>query len=95
MTMQKLLRINEVCSYLSISRRTLQRLRSNGDFPAPDVLIGKGPRWKEDTIAKWIEERGGIALSVAREATPQHLPLVYIFTERGPSGPQKDGNMDL
>jgi hypothetical protein len=41
-----------------VSRRTLERERSAGRFPRPDLKIGKRPMWKPETIRAWIE-RGG------------------------------------
>ena len=37
---------------------TLARLRSAGGLPRPDMLIGRMPRWKPETIRRWIEGGG-------------------------------------
>jgi hypothetical protein len=51
-------RIDEVAAALSLSRRVLERERSAGRFPAPDLNVGRMPLWKPETIRTWIE-RGG------------------------------------
>jgi predicted DNA-binding transcriptional regulator AlpA len=56
--LEPLFSIDDVARTLSISRRGVERLRSSGKFPPPDLLVGKLPRWKPSTIRGWIE-RGG------------------------------------
>lgn len=51
-------RLARVAFELDISRRALERERSAGRFPAPDVTIGKMPLWQPETIRRWIEEGG-------------------------------------
>jgi predicted DNA-binding transcriptional regulator AlpA len=48
-------RLDELAAALGISRRTLERERSVGRFPAPDLRIGKMPLWRPETIRAWIE----------------------------------------
>lgn len=47
---------------LSCGMRTIERLKSAGRLPKPDLLIGTGsrksPRWKPETIRRWIEDGG-------------------------------------
>jgi predicted DNA-binding transcriptional regulator AlpA len=52
------LRLDEVARSLGIGRRTLERERSAGRFPAPDLLIGKAPLWRPETIRRWVEGGG-------------------------------------
>jgi predicted DNA-binding transcriptional regulator AlpA len=52
------LRLDEVAKCLGVSRRTLERVRSGGGFPRPDLHIGKAPLWRLETLRAWIE-RGG------------------------------------
>ena len=52
------LRLAELAHALGISRRTLERERSAGRFPAPDLAIGKAPLWRPETIRAWIEAGG-------------------------------------
>jgi predicted DNA-binding transcriptional regulator AlpA len=52
------LRLAEVAESLGISRRTLERERSAGRFPPPDLHIGKAPLWKPETIRDWLDKGG-------------------------------------
>lgn len=51
-------RFNDLPLVLGVSRRTLERERSAGRFPKPDLMIGKMPLWLAVTIVAWAE-RGG------------------------------------
>jgi predicted DNA-binding transcriptional regulator AlpA len=51
-------RFNKVVDSTGMSRRTIERLRSAGRFPKPDLKIGKAPLWKPETIRRWIDEGG-------------------------------------
>lgn len=51
-------RIAEVSSALGISRRTIERERSAGRFPQPNLHIGKAPLWTRESLDKWIEQGG-------------------------------------
>jgi predicted DNA-binding transcriptional regulator AlpA len=51
-------RLDTVAKSLGIGRRTLERMRTAGQFPPPDVMIGRSPRWRPETIRRWVE-RGG------------------------------------
>jgi predicted DNA-binding transcriptional regulator AlpA len=53
-----LLRLDEVAAALGVSRRAIERLRSAGRFPRPDLRIGRMPLWTPETIRRWVE-RGG------------------------------------
>jgi predicted DNA-binding transcriptional regulator AlpA len=53
------LRMAEVVKSLGISRRTLERERSAGRFPPPDLHIGKAPLWRPETLRAWVERGGG------------------------------------
>jgi predicted DNA-binding transcriptional regulator AlpA len=52
------LRLDELAAALGVSRRTLERERSAGRFPRPDLHIGKAPLWRPETIHRWIEGGG-------------------------------------
>jgi hypothetical protein len=46
----------------SVSSRTIDRWRSDGLFPAPDLVLPSGaPRWSEELIVK--HERNAVARS--------------------------------
>jgi predicted DNA-binding transcriptional regulator AlpA len=51
-------RLAELAKLLGISRRTLERERSAGRFPPPDLSIGKAPLWKPETIRRWVDGGG-------------------------------------
>jgi predicted DNA-binding transcriptional regulator AlpA len=51
-------RLGDVAAALGISRRTLERERSAGRFPPPDLTIGRMPLWRPETIRAWIEGGG-------------------------------------
>ena len=57
---EPLLGIDDLAAILRCSRRLVERMRSAGKVPKPDIKIGKMPRWKAATIQAWIE-RGGRA----------------------------------
>jgi hypothetical protein len=52
------LRLDELAAALGVSRRVIERERSAGRLPAPDLVIGKMPLWRVDTVRAWLE-RGG------------------------------------
>jgi len=56
--MEPMLSIDDLAALLSCSRRLVERMRSAGKVPKPDIKIGKMPRWRVETIRLWIE-RGG------------------------------------
>ncbi len=51
-------RLDAIAKALGISRRTLERERSAGRFPPPDLSIGKMPLWRPETIRRWVEGGG-------------------------------------
>ena len=59
--LEPMLSVDGVTNVLSISRRSFERLRSAGKFPQPDLHIGKMPRWRAETVRKWIAAGGKAA----------------------------------
>jgi predicted DNA-binding transcriptional regulator AlpA len=55
---EPLLSIDDLAAILSCSRRLIERMRSAGRLPKPDIKIGKMPRWRPETIRRWIEGGG-------------------------------------
>jgi predicted DNA-binding transcriptional regulator AlpA len=53
------LRLDELAAALGVSRRAIERERSAGRFPRPDLVIGRMPLWTPQTIRRWLEEGGG------------------------------------
>ena len=52
------LRLDEVARALGVSRRAVERERSAGRFPKPDLAVGKMPLWSPETIRRWVEGGG-------------------------------------
>ena len=53
---EPLLRIAELARVLNCSRRAVERMRSEGRLPRPDLIIGhRSPRWRAETIRAWID----------------------------------------
>jgi predicted DNA-binding transcriptional regulator AlpA len=52
------LRLDELAETLGVSRRTIERERSAGRFPAPDLHLGRAPLWRPETIRRWIDGGG-------------------------------------
>jgi predicted DNA-binding transcriptional regulator AlpA len=46
--------IADIMKGLGISRRTLERLRATGEFPAPTKMLGRCPVWSRPTVDKWL-----------------------------------------
>jgi predicted DNA-binding transcriptional regulator AlpA len=54
-----LLRIADLTRWLACDVRTLDRMRSSGRFPAPDLVVGRrSPRWRAETIREWLDSVG-------------------------------------
>jgi hypothetical protein len=51
-------RLDQIAHVLSISRRVLERERSAGRFPAPNLIFGRMHLWQPERIQGWI---GGVA----------------------------------
>jgi predicted DNA-binding transcriptional regulator AlpA len=45
-------------SILKVDKRTIDRMRSAGQLPKPDLMISRFPRWRVETIRAWIENGG-------------------------------------
>jgi predicted DNA-binding transcriptional regulator AlpA len=56
---EPLLRMADLARVLNCSRRVVERMRSAGRLPAPDLYVGnRSPRWKPATLREWIEKGG-------------------------------------
>ena len=51
----ELINANQFAKLLSISERTLYRLKSTGQLPAP-IVLGGSVRWRLKEIRVWIDE---------------------------------------
>ena len=56
--LEPMLSLEDLAAVLNCSRRLVERLRSAGRLPRPDLRIGKMPRWKVQTIREWIDRVG-------------------------------------
>lgn len=59
--------IQELANVLGVSRAQIYRLRSEGrgeDLP-PTIMVGTRPRWRVETVNKWLEDREGIQPNAA------------------------------
>ena len=54
-SIEPMLHIDDLAALLSCSRRLVERMRSAGKLPKPDIHVGRCPRWKPATIRDWIE----------------------------------------
>jgi hypothetical protein len=50
--------IGDICSYARCSRRWVEGQRSAGRLPRPDARVGRCPRWRPETIRRWLETGG-------------------------------------
>lgn len=55
--MSRYIRRNEVESLTGLSRSTIYRLMSAGEFPRPIKLTRKAVAWAEADIADWLASR--------------------------------------
>lgn len=55
---EPLLSLEDPTRVLSCSRRLVERLKAAGELPRPDLRIGRMPRWRPETIRRWIGEGG-------------------------------------
>jgi predicted DNA-binding transcriptional regulator AlpA len=53
-----LLAPRDLANILRITRRCIEQMRSAGRIPPPDLMLGRLPRWRPETIRAWIEEGG-------------------------------------
>ena len=53
--LEPLLSIVETAEILNVSRRSLERLIAAGQFPKPDLRIGRMPRWHRKTLREFTE----------------------------------------
>jgi hypothetical protein len=60
----------ELAERYRVSSRTIDRWRSDGLFPAPDLVLPNGaPRWSDDTVE--THERNAVG-AAARAALPDN-----------------------
>jgi hypothetical protein len=52
---EPLLSLDDVRLVLGCSRRQVESMKSSGKLPPPDLYIGRLPRWKPETLRRWID----------------------------------------
>jgi predicted DNA-binding transcriptional regulator AlpA len=56
---EPLLKMCDLARWLNCSRREVERMRSSGRLPRPDLILGRrSPRWRPEKIRAWIESGG-------------------------------------
>lgn len=50
---EPMLSTDDLAAFLRTSRRTVERMRAAGAVPKPDLMVGKMPRWRAESIRKW------------------------------------------
>lgn len=54
--MSAYLTMNDLADYLKVSKRKVQEMRSSCQLPKA-IMVGRAPRWTQDDIDKFFEER--------------------------------------
>ncbi|MBE4186426.1 helix-turn-helix transcriptional regulator [Vibrio parahaemolyticus] len=54
---KKFIRINELATYLNISKVTLWRWRKEARLPAACAISPRVVGWKRETIESWLDEQ--------------------------------------
>ncbi|SIO58476.1 hypothetical protein SAMN05444166_5693 [Singulisphaera sp. GP187] len=57
--LEPLLGVDDLADTLAVGRRTVERMRSAGKLPRPDLHIGRLPRWQAATIRGWLADQVG------------------------------------
>jgi len=59
--MSNLLRIDDVCAKLKMTKTTVYKLRrEDSTFPRQIKLGSRAVRWKEDELNKWVEAQARV-----------------------------------
>jgi hypothetical protein len=56
--LEPLLNFDDITTFLSCGLRTVERWKAAGKLPKPDLMIGRSPRWKPETIRRWVDGGG-------------------------------------
>jgi hypothetical protein len=51
--------IVEICAAWGCNRRYLERARKSGQFPQPDFMLGRHPKWRVETINALLVRQNG------------------------------------
>ncbi len=56
---QSLMSVEAVAERLGVSIKTLWRMRTAGDFPAPLTIGRRSKRWRPETVEAYIQKQEG------------------------------------
>jgi hypothetical protein len=42
---------------LNCCRRKVESMKAGGKLPEPDIYIGRLPRWRPETVRRWIDDQ--------------------------------------
>ena len=79
----QLLRVNDICRLLRISKPTFWRLRRTQDFPTPTRLTDRVIAWSKREVEDWLlmRHKGGVGASPRIQAPPSRgRPQVKLGT---------------
>jgi hypothetical protein len=48
-------RIRDIATATGLSQASVERLRASGKLPPPDLVVGRVPLWRVETIRRWVE----------------------------------------
>ena len=54
---KRALKLEEVLGLVSLSRATLYRMMSRGEFPRPARVGVRAARWRSDEVEEWLASR--------------------------------------
>lgn len=72
MSIDKYLRVSQVCEYTGLSRATIYSMEKSEEFPRKIALGKRAVAWLESDVCKWMESRKTVT-KVGREAKPGRL----------------------
>lgn len=76
--MPELMTTAEVLELFKISEPTLYRLLRGGDFPKPQVKVGRQNRWTRGQLDQWIKSGGQVLKPLGRprgSSRPKPAPM--------------------
>jgi predicted DNA-binding transcriptional regulator AlpA len=49
--------LDDITALTGLSRRTLERERSAGRFPRPDLVVGRRVLWRPATVVRYLDQQ--------------------------------------
>ena len=56
-TQDRMLTLNDVVMRVGLSRASIHRLATSGQFPKPQLVGPKATRWPENELEEWLKNR--------------------------------------